>query len=164
MIVAPPRLFHSARALLAGALLLLAGCVSAVPPGEALTGRLPPPPPGTARLVFYRSLDYYGTQAMPAVYLNGAPAGITQNGAVLYRDVTPGRYDLSVSPTLPYPDQFKTVVVGAGDVDYVQIDTLPYLACREQNTQRCYGDTFILSVVDPAIGARSTYGLRLING
>lgn len=155
-----------ARALMAGLLLLVAGCaVTSIPPGEALQGSLPPLPAGEARLVFYRALDPYATQSMPTLYLNGKASGITQNGAVLYRDVTPGQYDITLAPSLPWPNQFKTVVVRAGEVFYVDISTRPYLSCAQgNNTQSCYGDTFLLNVIDPVTGAQETQGLRLIQG
>jgi hypothetical protein len=164
MISASPRFARACRALLAGIVLLLAGCGSPIPPDQMVRGPLPPPQAGMAQLIFYRDLDYYGTQAMPTIYLNDKPAGITQNGAVLDRDVPPGRYDLTLAPTLPYPDQFKTLVVRAGDVFYIRIGTLPLLGGRFAITERSYGDTFILTVVDPAVGFREIQGLRRIGG
>src|ERR1700761_3126890 len=135
------------RAVIGALLLLVAGCaVTDIPPGEALQGPLPPLPAGVARLVFYRALDPYATQSMPTLYLNGKPSGITQNGAVLYRDVPPGQYDITLAPSLPWPNQFKTVVVRAGEVFYVDISTRPHLSCAQgNNTQSCYGDTFLLN-------------------
>ncbi len=69
---------------------------------------------------------------------------------MFYRDVSPGVYDISVAPSLPYPNQFKTVVVKPGDVFYVQIDTLPQLGGRFNISERSYGDTFIVTLRDPA--------------
>jgi len=160
MIAIEAYLFRSTRALFAGLVLLLASC-AATPPGPLLSGPLPPQPPGTARLIFYRGLDYYGTQSMPTVYLNNQPTGISQNGAVFYRDVAPGVYAISIAPSLPYPNQFKTVVLKPGDVFYAQIGTLPQLDGRFNTTQRSYGDTFIVTLRDPATGAYETQGLRL---
>jgi hypothetical protein len=159
MITIEARLFRATRALFAGLALLLAGCVA--PPGPLLSGPLPPQPPGTARLVFYRGLDYYATQSMPTIYLNNQPTGISQNGAVFYRDVAPGVYAISISPSLPYPNQFKTVVVKPGDVFYAQIGTLPQLGGRFGITERSYGDTFIVTLRDPATGVYETQGLRV---
>src|SRR5579863_5235541 len=133
-------------------LLLLAACVP--PPQEALSGPLPPQPPGMARLIFYRTQEYYVTTAMSTVYLNGNATGVSQIGAVLYRDVAPGRYDLSVFSPRSYPDQFKTIVVKGGDTFYVRIDALPKQACSRVATEACYADTFIVTVVDPAIGSQ----------
>lgn len=145
-------------------LLLVAGC-ALTPPEGAVSGPLAPQPPGTARLVFYRTLQFYDSQAMTPVYLNGVATGVSQVGAVLYRDVAPGRYDLAVFSPRPYPDQFKTVVVKAGDVFYVRIDTLPKPPCgRFQPAEPCNTDTFLVTVVDPAVGAQQIQGLRLIAG
>ena len=142
---------------------LLAACMA--PPQETmLSGPLPPAPPGTARLVFYRLFEPYDTTAMSTIYLNGTATGISQIGAVLYRDVTPGRYDLSVFSPRPYPNQFKTVVIKAGDVFYVRIDALPKQPCSKFPADPCYADTFIVTVVDPAIGPQQIQGLRLIAG
>jgi hypothetical protein len=159
MITIEARLFRTARAFVAGLVLLLAGCVQ--PPGPLLNGPLPPAAPGTARLIFYRDLDYYTTQSMPTVYLNNERAGISQNGALFYRDVAPGLYTISVAPSLPYPNQFKTVAVKPGDVFYVQIAPLPSTGGRFNINQRDYGDTFIVTIRDPATGAYETQGLRL---
>jgi hypothetical protein len=148
------------KALAAGVTLLLAGCILP-PPGPTLSGPLPPAAPGTARLVFYRDLDPYTTQSMPTVYLNTDAAGISQNGAVFYRDVAPGTYTISVAPSLPYPNQFKTVVVKPGDVFYVEIAPLPTGGGRFNINQRDYGDTFIVTVRDPVSGAGETQGLRV---
>ena len=152
--------FRLARAFFAGIILLLAGCVPP-PPGPVLSGALPPPPPGTARIIIYRDLDYYATQSMPTVYLNNDPTGISQNGAVFYRDVAPGVYSISVAPSLPYPNQFKTVVVKPGDVFYAQIAPLPLVGGKFNVNERDYGDTFIVTLRDPASGAYETQGLRV---
>jgi hypothetical protein len=143
--------------------LLLAACVPA-PQEPTLSGPLPPQPPETARLIFYRTLAYYDTTAMSTIYLNGTATGVSQVGAVLYRDVAPGRYDLSVFSPRPYPDQFKTVVVKAGDAFYVRIDTLPKQSCSRVAAESCFADTFIVTVIDPAVGFQQIQGLRLIAG
>jgi hypothetical protein len=148
-------------------MLLLAGCASPIPPGQALYGPVPPPPAGMGQLVVYRSLEYYDTQAMPVLYLNGAPAGVTQNGGVIVRNVPPGEYAIGVAPSMPYPGQFKTVVVRPGEVFYAKIGTLPS-PCSNRfpgfQSDRCSGDTFIVTVVDPQTGLAEVQGLRLLRG
>lgn len=143
--------------------LALASCI-APPERDAINGPFPPPPPGAARLIFYRPLTFYETTAMSTVYLNGTPTGVSQNGAVLYRDVAPGRYDLAVFSPRTYPNQFKTVVLGPGDIFYVRIDSLPKLACTRSPAEPCFTDTFIVTVVDPFLGYQQVQGLRLISG
>lgn len=154
------RFFRLARAFFAGIVVLVAGCTPQ-PPGPLLRGPLPPQPPGTARIVVYRDLDYYATQSMPTVYLNNAPTGISENGAVFYRDVPPGIYTITVAPSLPYPNQFKTIVVKPGDVFYAEIAPLPLNGGRFNINARDYGDTFIVTLRDPATAAYETQGLRV---
>jgi len=151
------------RHLVLSILVLLAACSS--PPQElAVNGPLPPQPPGTARLIFYRTQEIYDTTAMSTVFLNGTATGVSQLGAVFYRDVAPARYDISVWSPRSYPNQFKTVMVKAGDVFYIRIDTLPKLPCSGAPAEPCFADTFIVLVVDPAIGFQQIQGLRLIAG
>lgn len=151
------------RLLVLSLMLGLAAC-ALPPPGVPFNGPLPPQPPGTARLIFYRPLEFYDSTAMSTVFLNGTATGISQVGAVLYRDVAPARYDISVESRRSYPNQFKTVVVKAGDVFYIRIDTLPKLPCTIFPSEACFTDTFIVTLVDPAIGFQQIQGLRLIAG
>ncbi|HXS40278.1 MAG TPA: DUF2846 domain-containing protein [Stellaceae bacterium] len=145
-------------------LFLLAGCVQQPPP-NALYGPLPPEPPGTARLVFYRAITYYGAMQWRQVYLNGKPSGESRPGTVFYRDVPPGRYDLTIQTDRYYPNQFKTVVMGAGETFYINIDTLPRTACLKGNGGLdCAADAFILTVVSPERGFADIQGLQLIAG
>lgn len=140
--------------------LALSGC--APPQPGAHYGPLPPQPPGTARLVFYRAVTYYGPQEWMTVYLNSKPTAVSRPGAFFYRDVPPGRYDLTMQTYGYYPNQFKTVVMRAGEEFYVNIDTLPRTACGGRVAFDCGFDIFILTVVDPAQGYRDIQGLHLI--
>ncbi len=149
--------------LLLPIMLSLASCAPA-PQGPVVSGPLPPSPPGTARLIFYRALTLYDSTAMTTVFLNGAPVGVSQVGTLFYRDVPPGRYDITVFSTRTYPNQFKTVVVAPGDVYFARIDTLPKLACTLAMADPCTNDTFIVTLVDPAAGVVEDQGLRLISG
>jgi len=150
------------RGLALSIMLLLAACVQRQE-GKLLTGPLPPLPPGMARLVLYRPLEYYTTNAMTMAYLNGTPVGITQNGGVFYRDVAPGQYDISVDSPGPYPNQFKSVVVGAGNVVYARIGTLPKAPCPSRFIGGdCMTDTFIVTIVDPVMGFQEVHGLRYL--
>jgi hypothetical protein len=153
---------RAARVLFASSCLLLAGC-AAVMQTAGPHDPLPPLAPGTARLIVYREANYTDSQSWTVLSLNNVPTATTQNDTVLYRDVAPGVYSISVSPTLPFPNQFKTVTLKPGDVTYVQIGTLAKLADMSP-TERSDQDTFIVSIVDPATGAYQVYNLRQIQG
>lgn len=154
------------RVLTLSFVLLLAACMTSPQEGPPLAGPLPPQPPGTARLIFYRTLEYYDTMAMTTVYLNGKAVGISEVGSVFYRDVEPGQYDISVFSYGSYPNQFKSVVVGPGNVFYSRIDTLPKVPCPSGRFigGLCPPDTFIVTVVDPVTGYQQVQGLRLLIG
>lgn len=141
--------------------LLLAACTMPYD-GMVLRGPLPPQPPGTARLVLYRPLTYYDTTAMTTVYFNGAPVGVSQVGSVFYRDVAPGQYDISVWSPGVYPNQFKSVVVAAGDSFYARIDTLPKPPCAIPRVGGECADTFIVTVVDPISAREQIQGLHFL--
>jgi len=152
------------RCLILSLTLLAAACVAPQPEGPVFRGALPPQPPGTARLVFYRPLAYYDTMAVTTVYLNGVPISPTPVGTLLYRDVAPGQYDISVWSPGSYPNQFKSVVVGPGNNFYVRIDTLPKPPCPNRFAGDCPADTFIVTPVDPLTAIQQVQGLRLITG
>ena len=130
--------------------------------GPISTAPLSPEAPGTGRIIFYRVANYEDTQATATVYLNGAATGVSQLGALFYRDLAPGTYNVTVAPTLPYQNQFAKVNVKPGDVIYLQIGTLANMT--DLAPERAAGDTFILSVVDPQLGAYEIAFLRRIQG
>ena len=78
----------------AATLLLLATGAVAQPPAAPYLNAAPPP--GMARIWFYRDLNPNETVAMVYVRLNGAVAGVSVAGGAFYRDVAPGRYHVSV--------------------------------------------------------------------
>ena len=54
------------------------------------------PPPGMARIWWFRALEPYSSLATPYVRMNGVIAGVSQPGGAFYNDVPPGHYHLSV--------------------------------------------------------------------
>jgi hypothetical protein len=147
----------------------LGACAGSAPPFASVAGALAPVPPGQARLFVYRWLEPYETVAPSVAYLNGRAIGVTETGAVLYRDVAPGRYTISVESTGTYPDQFKTVVLAAGDVSYVRVESLrSWSGCGGAGEsggggQAC-SETFVVRIVDPASARSELHDLRLIPG
>ncbi|HYL33305.1 MAG TPA: DUF2846 domain-containing protein [Stellaceae bacterium] len=131
--------------------LILAGCIaqnSSLPVFATAEKTLPPPAPGTARLYFYRLLEPSEPALGTTVMLNEKPVGFSRNGTVLYRDVPAGSYFVSVVSRGPYPFQFKTVQVQAGQAWYFRIESLASWSCGGKSS--CRGDTFVVAIVDPA--------------
>ena len=82
------------RLLFVCAALLLAPPVWAQPVASTTASNVPPP--GMARIWWYRALEPYSSLATPYVRMNGAIAGVSQPGGAFYNDVPPGHYHLSV--------------------------------------------------------------------
>jgi hypothetical protein len=154
------------RKTVAGLVMLLfvalVGCAAEGPNFAAAT--LPPLPPGQARIFFYRWNEPYEALSMSKVYLNGDEIAVSQIGAVLYRDVAPGPYYVSVQSQGTYPDQFKTVVIGAGQTFYIRIESISSYKSPCGYLGNCEVDTFVVSPVDPTTAAREMYALKLIPG
>jgi hypothetical protein len=160
-----------ARSVFLVLLLALSGCAPEGPPFATVAATIPPNPPGTARVFFYRWLEPYETTAPTIAFLNDQPIGVTEVGSVLYRDVAPGQYRISVQSDEMYPNQFKSVVLQAGDVAYVRIESLrSWSTCGSGGGGEFGGgatgcrDTFVVRIIDPT-QARSEMGeLRFIRG
>jgi hypothetical protein len=60
-----------------------------------------------------------------------------------------------------YPEQAKTVVMAPGTTTFVKIANLPYWG---QTARRWLGTTFVVVIVDPAIGQVEIGGLQLAPG
>jgi len=54
------------------------------------------PPPGMARIWFFRDLNPNETLAMAYIRMNGTVAGVSEAGGAFFRDVAPGHYHISV--------------------------------------------------------------------
>jgi hypothetical protein len=150
-------------------LLALGACAPAGPPFASVA--LPPVPNGMARIYFYRWLEPYETVAPTTAYLNGQEVGVTETGSVLYRDVQPGQYLISVFSEGVFPNQFKTVVVRPGEQVYARIESLKsWWPCGSGgggiaggSTSGC-ADTFVVQIMDPAVARYEMRTLRLIAG
>ncbi|HZB93549.1 MAG TPA: DUF2846 domain-containing protein [Stellaceae bacterium] len=136
----------------------LGGCDTAT---QAVQGPVPPVPAGEARLYFYRDADVYDGTEVTTVSLNGAPTGASGLGTVFYRDVAPGTYRISVSSDKLYPDQDKTVQVGAGSTTFVKVESQPYWG---QSGWEWQGNTFLVAIVDPAIASEQISTLQRTAG
>jgi hypothetical protein len=144
-------------------LLLLAGCAAPEPSFVQVAPTIPPVPAGAARIYFYRWLEPYETLSLTTAFLNGQPVGVTEPGAVLYRDVAPGEYTIAVQSEGIYGGQFKTVLLRPGETAYARVESLrSWSSCRLRETG-CW-DTFVVVLVNPALAYAEMRDLRFIRG
>jgi hypothetical protein len=116
-----------------------------------------PPTAGLARIYFYRDWEPYETLARPLIYLNGAPAEISEPGGISFRDVPAGEYYISVDSKGIYPHQFKTIGLRAGDVRYVKIESLASWNTSVGAQHFGSRDTFVVELI-PEHQAQSEIG------
>jgi hypothetical protein len=100
-------------------LLLLPATASAQPPAAPYLNAAPPP--GLARIWFFRDLNPNETQAMAYIRLNGTVAGVSEAGGAFYRDVAPGRYHISVDSYVEDPHNEADVVLAPGMEAYARV-------------------------------------------
>ncbi len=120
-----------------------------------------PPPADKARLCIYRDATIYGSQVWTAVSLDHVRLGESAPGAVFYRDVAPGTYEVEVRSDKLYPEQFKMVTLMPGRIIFVKIEEQP---AWNKSADGVKGTTFVVTVVDPALGTAEIGGLRLVPG
>jgi hypothetical protein len=152
------------RLLVLPLLLLLAAC--ALTPAES-PAAFTPLAPGMARIVFFREIGTYDPAAVLTVALNDKAVGTLPRGDAFYRDVTPGTYTITFSPTRSVPDQFKAITPGAGEVFYVKLIPRPDMVCagtEGSGSGPCDISGFTSEVVDPALAQREMQTLSLVRG
>lgn len=142
-------------------ILLLAACAT---PAEAPAAYVAQPP-GTARLVIYRPFHYYGPTLYLTVSLNGRVIGTLAPNAAIYRDVPPGSYTITFTPTRPAPNQFKTVTVALGNSSYIRIEALSPWGCSgERLGSGCDITGFTSDVMDPTTAEHDLQAVPLLRG
>lgn len=132
----------------------IGGCAS---PGPARLGGIAAPVSADrARLYVYRESHPYDTPEWTAVSLNGDKIGDSAPGTVFYRDVPPGTYEIEVRSDQLYPNQFKTVTLAPGSIIFTKVQ-------EDRSWGKSFGgggNTFVVTIVDPAIGYREIGSLR----
>jgi hypothetical protein len=105
---------------LAIAVLLTAANCSRMPTTGSVV--ISPIPAGPARIWIYRNDGPNEIQASPYLRLNGRVAGISEPDGAFYRDVTPGRYVVTVDSYIDtYVGQFVSVDLAVGQEAYVKV-------------------------------------------
>lgn len=131
------------------ALGILFGCTA--PSAPAQVARIPPPPPGKARIWIYSDWRPYGPESQSYIRINGARVGVFAPGYTLYRDVTPGPYTVGVESEEPFHDQVSPVAVIAGQQVYMRVE--PWRDCNGGSAvEQCYTN-FSIYLQPPQIGA-----------
>jgi hypothetical protein len=159
------------RAIALSLVIVVGGCVAPGPPFARIAATIPPVPRNMARIYFYRWLEPYETTDPTIAYLNGRPVGVTETGAVFYRDVAPGQYTISVQSDEIYPYQFKTVVLTPGEVAYARIESLrTWSSCGGGGDGDSGGgvigclNTFVVRLIDPVLARGEMADLQFIQG
>jgi hypothetical protein len=142
-------------------LLVTAGCAG--PPGPAVSAGIGPPPPGVARIWFYRDFEPSISMNLAELSLNGAHSGYVQpDGSVFYRDVVPGRYQITVASDGLDVNQPGSVELAPGEEAFVKI--LASSSWESGGDTHAYKrDTFYVSVVSPQV-ARAQVERRPLTG
>lgn len=157
-------MFRLRHSLSLFSLIVLGACASTAV--IAIPGPIPPPRQGAAQIILYRDIGYYEGSDVLHVALNRQPTGVLPRGDVLYREVTPGSYTISFTPTRPDPYQFKTVALGPGDVAYVKLAALPVRPCNRfgPGFGDCDINGYTAMIMDPAVAQQEIQRLTLIAG
>src|SRR4029077_7099804 len=135
-------------------LLLLPAAAFAPPPAAPYLNAAPPP--GMARIWFFRDLNPNETLAMAYIRLNGAVAGGSEAGGAFYRDVAPGRYRISVDSYVDDRHNEADVVLAPGMEAYARV--LPFDDIVQGGGGRGGGgggyrrNTFVVWLYPPEVG------------
>lgn len=132
-------------------LLALAGCAPA-PSGPSVLEIFPPLPAGDGRIVVYRDVDIYQSLQWIPVTFNGRQVGAAGPGAVFFRDVAPGTYEIDVVSQTLWPDRAKTVKVGTGQTVYAKIEV--FRSPASSDTSEVVGPVFVVAIMAPAFARR----------
>jgi hypothetical protein len=139
------------RQLLLLAVVLVAGCSGETPPRFDQSS-LPPIPAGMARVYIYRAFEPYQSVAYVPAFLNRADIGAVGPGKVLFRDVAPGSYTIEAKSEGLWPDQTKTVALGAGQAAYAKIESFRGLDATANHPE--LQTTFVVVLIAPETAAR----------
>jgi hypothetical protein len=127
--------------------LLLAACQGHITEPSMSSVGVAPPAAGLARVYFYRDWEPYESLSRPLIYLNDAPTQVSVPGGISFRDVPPGPYHISVDSQGVYPHQFKELVLRAGDVRYVKVESLATWNTGRGPGHIGYRDTFVVELI-----------------
>jgi hypothetical protein len=153
---------HSIRLRVWLPLMILASVlVACASPPPVASVSLPPIPAGQARVWFYRVYDPTESLGRPLIYMNGAIAGIADQGRAFYRDMPAGWYRITVESTGRDLFQSQYVGLAAGEQAYVKILSLRSWVQGYPGFGR---DTFYVALIPPPLGAVEIADYPFIGG
>jgi hypothetical protein len=98
---------------------LLTGCGPGLPPTGGVALSLPPAQ--QARIWFYRDQNPNEPRGTPYLRIDGSTAGVSVPGGASYRDVPPGRHQISVESYVNDGNQTKIVDLPPGGQVYARV-------------------------------------------
>ena len=99
--------------------LVLAGCASGGRTVSEVPEALADPPPGKARLYFYRTELPLFLALQPQIIVNSRAVGSSVYGEAFYRDAFPGGYHVYLADD---PDDSLTFKIRAGETIFIKTD------------------------------------------
>jgi hypothetical protein len=130
----------------------LCACTSPPPTPEPVVAQVIPA--GYGRLWLYRAYEPGDTLARPYVRLNNAVVGISDPGGRFYRDVPPGRYQVTVDSVGHDVNQFATVDIASGQQAYVKVES----SALWESDLNYRADTFYTRQMPPEAAAAELLG------
>jgi hypothetical protein len=123
------------------------GC--AQPPATAAVA-IPPIPPGEARVSFYREFIPSESLNLAAVSMNDAPVGYSRLGGAFYRNVSPGKYHVTVESWGVDVNQSADIRLAAGQEAFIRIESLRSWSSTGERVS-VERDTFYARLIPPQI-------------
>ena len=133
--------------------LALTGCAAAPggPRFDEAAAQLPPQN-GKARLLVYRDDDVSQSLAWVPIKLDGNTLGGVGPGHVMVCDVPPGTYVLEAQSQGLWPEQNKTVTIGAGRQIYARIGS--FRTIDPSSHSQALMTTYVVMLQDTRTGRR----------
>ena len=155
MVRRPAALFRRGLGLASGLLLITSAC-SPAPPTTAQY----PVPAGQARIWFYRDWQPSESLNLANIDLNGVYFVSVANGSVAYRDLPPGRYQLTPDSFVPNSRQDATIELVPGQQAYAKIVSLTAWGSNNTASKNIARDAFWVWLMPPAVAEAEIIGIR----
>lgn len=129
---------------------VLAGCASGERKVSDVPAALADPPPGKARLYFYRTELPLFVALQPQIIVNSRAVGSSTYGEAFYRDAFPGGYHVYLADD---PDDSLTFKIRAGETFYIKTDIYYGIS----------SDRLTLKLVEPETAREEIAGKTLVD-